>query len=194
MAGDLDISSGVLVDDQGSFTGLEIRGTGNIVKTPHDALYAFAPDFSSNGTEVPESAQDVGVHRWSLADAATQRVKWTWAVPVGWSTIAVRFGWCNESAASGNVVFQLAYRQIFLGETDIDAGAVTTVAIPAITAAGQFAFNYSTPAATAAIATPSGGFGDKPFIQCALSRLGADGNDTLAGAVAVFVTTATRVS
>lgn len=194
MAGDLLVSAGVLVDDQGSYTGLELRGTGNTLRTPHDALYAFAADFSSSGTEVPESAQDVGVHRWSLADAATQRVKWSWAIPVGWNNVAVRWGWDNESAGAGNVVFQFAYKLLNLGEGDIDAGAVTTIAVPAVAAAGQFDLNYSTPTETANIAVPAGGLGDKPFMQCALSRLGSDGNDTLAGAVAVFVTTATRVA
>lgn len=195
MGGDLVLSGGaIVVDDQGNYTGLEIRGTGNILKTPHDALYAYAADMQSNGTLVPESAQDVGVPRWSLADAATQRVKWLWAIPVGWSSIAVRFGWDNESAASGNVVFQFAYRQIYLGETDVDGGAVTTVAIPAITALAQNRFLYSTPTEIANISTPNGGLGDKPFIQCSLARLGADGNDTLAGAAAVFVATATRVT
>jgi hypothetical protein len=193
MGSDLVSSGGILVDDQGNFTSLQIRGTGNTVLTPHDALYAYAPDMRSNGTDVPESAQDVGVPRWSLADAATQRVKWLWAIPVGWSGVAVRFGWGNESANSGNVVWQFSYRLIYLGEGDIDAGATTDIAVGAITALGQYDFNYSTPASLANISTASGGLGDKPFMQCSLSRLGGDAADTLSGAVAVFVTTATRV-
>lgn len=200
MAGDILVSGGKVTDDQGNPTALTIgatvtiEGTGNTLKTPHDALYRYAPEMQSNGTLVAADAADTGVPRWSLADAATQRVKWTWEIPVGWDSIAVRFGWCNESSNSGNVVFQFSYRHIYLGETNLNSGSVTTIAIPAAAALSQYVFNYFTGSATASVATPSGGFGDKPFMQCAITRLGSDGSDTLSGAAAVFVATATRVT
>jgi hypothetical protein len=202
VAGDLLVSGGTLVDEQGRASGLIIRGgsltlegTGNTVFTGHDALYAWPNDMQSNGTLVPASATDAGLPRWSLADAATQRVKWTWAIPVGWNSIAVRWGWDNESAGAGNVKFQFSYRHIYaFQELDVNAGSVTDITIPAITALGQYDSAYSTPTETAAIATPSGGLGDKPFMQCSLTRLGSDGTDNLGGAAAVYVATATRVS
>jgi hypothetical protein len=202
VAGDLLVSGGTLVDEQGSAAGLTIRGgnlavegTGNTVLTPHDALYAWPTDMQSNGTLVPASAADTSLPRWSLADAATQRVKWAWAIPVGWNSLTVRFGWDNESTNAGDVKFQFAYRHIYaFQEGDVNAGAVTTIAIPAITALGQYDSAYSLPTELAGITTPNGFLGDKPFMQCALTRLGSDGTDNLVGAVAVYVATATRAS
>jgi hypothetical protein len=201
MSKDLIVSEGAIGTTDGVPTGtlvlrgsLDLQGTGNVVTTPHDALYAYHNDMVSSGTDVPESAQDVGFPRWSLADAATQRVKWAWAIPVGWNSIAVRWGWDNESAGAGNVVWQLSHRQVVLGEVDVDAGAMTDIAVGPLTAGGQFDLAYATPASTSAIAIVNGGFGDKPTVLFSLSRLGADGADTLAGAAAVMFTTATRVS
>lgn len=201
MSRDLVVSEGYITTDLGApttpmilRTSLELQGTGSVITTPHDALYAFHNDMVSSGTDVPESAQDLGLPRWSLPDAATNRVKWVWAIPVGWNTIAVRWGWDNESASAGNVTWQLSYRQIVLGEGDVDAGVMTDIAVGPLAATGQFDFNYATPASTAAIAVPAGGLGDKPTVQFSLSRLGADGADTLAAAVGVLLATATRVS
>lgn len=174
---------------------LELVGTGNVITTPHDALYAYPTDMLSNGTLVPESAQDVGVPRWSLADAATQRVKWSWAIPVGWNTIAIRWGYDNEVGGAGNIVWQLSYQQVVFGTANIDVGAVTDIAVgPIAASAVQYTFNYALPTSTASIAVPAGGLGDKPVIMCSLSRLGADGADTLAGAAAVTLATATRIT
>lgn len=162
----------------------------------HDARYAWANDMQSNGTLVPESAQDVGLPRWSLANAATQRVKWMWEIPAEWDSVAIRFGWNKEAAGSGNVVFQYAYQLVYpFASTDIDAGAVTTIAIPAIAVSGTtFGIVYQIPTEISAIATADGAFGSKPFIMSSLSRLGADAADTYTGAIAVSLATMTRVS
>lgn len=157
-----------------------------------DPLYAYHNDMVSNGTDVPESAQDVGIPRWSLADAATQRVKWVWAIPNSWDGIAVRWAWDNETAGVGNVNFTFSYRFIYFGEGDVDAGAMTNIVVPPIAAAGQFDFNYALPTETSNIATPSGGFGDKPTMVCVLSRDGTA--DTLNAAIAIQFATATRTS
>lgn len=159
-----------------------------------EPLYAYRQDMVSNGTDVPESAQDVGISRWSLADAATQRVKWTWAIPNAWDALTIRYLWDNESAGAGNVVWQFSYRFLYFGEGDVDAGAMTNIAVGALAASGQFDLNYALPASLENIATPSGAFGDKPTMVCSLSRLGSDGADTLAGAVAVGMATATRAA
>jgi hypothetical protein len=168
------------------------NGANWVVVGRFDPLYKYAAEMKSNGTDVPESAQDAGITRWSLADAATQRVKWTWAIPNGWDGIAVRWGWDNEGAGAGNVNFTFAYRFIFFGEGDVDAGAMTSIVVPPIAAAGQFDFNYALPAETANIATPAGAFGDKPTMVCSLSRDGAA--DTLNNAIAIQFATATRTA
>jgi hypothetical protein len=212
----LDLSADTLVDRDGNIAGLKVGspftiggvqltaavGTVNTLTfsgallSGHDALYAYAVDMQHNGTLVPESAQDVGFPRISLADAATQRVKWAWAIPAAWNSVAVRFGWCKEAAGSGNVKWQFAYRLVypFTGE-DVDASAVTTVDLGAIAVSGTtFGLQYEIPAAIQALATADGAFGSKPFLLCSLSRLGADGTDNYAAAVAVLLATCTRIS
>lgn len=158
-----------------------------------EPLYAFKRNMESNGTDIPESAQDVGYPRWSLADAAVQRVKWQWAVPVGWDSMAIRFGWTNEAAAAAGVNWSFTYKLIYLGEGDVDAGAVTTVSLGTITAPAQFDFKYESPSQIAEVLTPSGAiFGEKPFMQCTLVRDGVA--DAHAGAVSVALATGTRMS
>jgi len=203
----IGVSEGTVVDEFGgaldevtffgdvNFAG-NVRLTGGITKaitSAHDALYALAPDMTSSVAINAEAAQDVGVPRYPLVDAATNRCKWTWPIPIGWSAGAFRWGWTNEGAGAGNVKWQFDYKLIYLGEGDVDAGATTTIAIPAIAADGQFDFKYSLPTETQNISLPLGGFGDSPFMLCSLSRLGADGTDTLAATASVIVASLTRV-
>jgi len=173
-----------------SLKAVQFPGT---VLTRHDARYAFPSQIQHNGTLISEVAQDVGMPRISCADAATTRLKWVWEVPVEWDAVRVRFGQVNETTATGDVKWQFAYRLIYLGEGDVDAGAMTTISMAAITASGEYDWHYVQPTELASIATPDGGFADKPFMLCALSRLGSDVADTLAGAISVGITTATRI-
>ncbi len=170
-----------------------VRGpaTGSTV-SGHDALYAYPTDFQHNGTLVSGAGADTGLPRVTLADGVTQRVKWVWAIPVDWAAMAVRWGAVPEAAVAGNVKWQFSYKPILLGEGNVD-GAVTTVSVAALAAAGQFDWDYKIPSETAVVATPTGLFGDSPFVLCTLSRLGGDASDTYAGGVSVAVTTATRV-
>ncbi len=156
----------------------------------HDSLYAYAAEMVHNGTLTSNAGADVGMPRITLADAATQRMKWTWAIPVRWDAIRVNFGMTNETAGAGNVRWQFAYKMIYLGEGNID-GAVTATINATLTAGGQFDHTYHE--MSASILTPVGAFGDAPFMMCALSRIGADGADTLAGAASVHVITCTRI-
>jgi hypothetical protein len=157
----------------------------------HDALYVYPADMQHNGTLITGNGADVGLPRITLADAATQRVKWVWAIPPRWAAIAVRWSAIPEVGTGGNVKWQFAYKLIYLGEGNVD-GAMTTVSVAALDASGAQDWKYLTPAEVASIDTPTGGFGDAPFMLCSLSRLGADGTDTLAGGVSVGVATATR--
>jgi len=199
MSRDLIVSEGAVQTDGGLTgpltlaTSLQVTGAGNVVTTPHDALYAYPSDMVSSGTLIPESAQDVGLPRWSLPDGSTTLVKWVWAIPVGWNTVAARWGWNKEAATSGNVDWSFAYRLVYpfvLG--DVDVGAVTTVSLGSIAVSGtQYGFQYELPAAIAAIAVADGAFGSKPFMQCALIRAGLA--DTYNGAVGVSLATLTRI-
>lgn len=189
----LQIGGVTITSQLGTVNSLLLNGQ---ILSGHDALYAWATDMQSSGTLVPESAQDVGFPRWSLADAATQRVKWTWAIGAEWDSVAMRFGWNKEAAGSGNVKWQFAYRLVypFSGE-DVDASAVTTLDLGAIAVSGTtFGFQYEIPASTQALAAADGAFGSKPFMLCSLSRIGADAADTYAGAVAVSLATLTRIA
>lgn len=170
-----------------------VRGyaTGSTV-SGHDALYAYPADMQHNGTLITGNGADVGLPRITLADGSTQRVKFVWAIPVDWKAIAVRWGGVPEVGTGGNVKLQFAYKLITLGEGDVD-GAVTTISVAALNASGAADWKYMTPTETALIQTPTGAFGDAPFMLCSLSRLGADAADTLAGGFSIGVVTATRV-
>jgi hypothetical protein len=170
-----------------------LRGAaGGSTLTDHDALYVYPADMKHNGTEVVVNTTDAGLPRITLADAATQRVKWVWAIPPRWAAIAMRWASIPEVGTGGNVKWQFAYKFIYLGEGDVN-GAVTTVSIAALSGSGISDWKYNTPSETASIDTPAGGLGDSPFMLCSLARLGADGTDTLAGGISVGVATATRV-
>lgn len=181
-----------LVFQSGTVDALEFNGA---LLSGHDALYAYAVDMQTTGTPVPESAQDVGFPRISMADAATHRVKWAWAIPAAWNTVAFRWAWCKEAAGSGNVKWQFAYRMVFpfTGE-DVDQGAVTTVTMAAKAVSGTtFGLQYEIPSETQALSVGEGAFGSKPFMLCSLSRIGADGTDNYAAAVAFILATLTRI-
>jgi len=156
----------------------------------HDALYAYPADFNHNGTEVVVTGADVGLPRVTLADAATQRIKWVWAIPVRWDAVRINAAVINENVGTGNVRWQFTHKLIVLGEGNVD-GAVTGTTLVTLSSGGQFDWTYHQIAAS--IATPPGGLGDAPFMLCSLSRLGADGADTLAGGISVGVVTCTRV-
>lgn len=160
----------------------------------HDALHVYPADMTrSAGTSVPDvSAADTGLPRITLPDSATNRVKWVWAIPARWAAIALRWAAIPEVGTGGNVKWQFAYKNIYLGEGNVD-GAVTTVSIAALDASGAADWKYLTPSEVSSIDTPAGAFADAPFMLCSLSRLGADGTDTLAGGVSVGTVTATRV-
>lgn len=156
----------------------------------HDALYAFNDELraNTNGTPVAVSAADTGSPRVTLD--VGQRVKWAWPMQPRWEALAVRWMWTNELAGAGNVTWQLAYRQQTLAGGACN-GAMTNIAIPAITAPAQFAWNYATPAASSAIViVPGALFNDAPIIEFALSRVGG----TLgAGGASVLFATGTRI-
>lgn len=176
-------------DGDGRVGALRIAGP---IRTAHDALYAYPTAMETNGTRVSEAATAAGVPRVTLADAATQRVKWVWQIPVGWDKATVRFGTINEGPGTGDVVWQFDYKQIRLGEATPN-GAVTTVPVGALTAGSVGRWEYNTPSALVGIATPSGFFSDKPLLLCSLARLGSDGSDTLTNGISVAVATLTRV-
>lgn len=157
------------------------------VLTPHDALYSYPASWQTNGTPVASAGDDDTLPRVTLD--VGQRIKFVWAIPVGWDAVAVRWASIREIATTGTVAWQLAYKLIYLTTNDVDA-AGTDIAVPAGSVGGQFAFAYNTPAETAAIATPTGVFSDKPFMEVSLSRTGG----TLgAGGISVPLVTATRV-
>lgn len=187
-----DTDQALLRVGDGSTPWADLLDVGTLSK--HDALYAWPADMQTNGALVTASGTDPGVPRVSLADAATQRCKWIWQLPLGWETAAFRWGWSNESAAAGNVVWQLAYRLVRIGlEGDVNAGAVTTIAIPAIAAPAQHDLEYSLPSVTQAIDLATGAAPFGQFLLVSLARLGADASDTLAGAASLIVGTITRV-
>jgi len=161
----------------------------------HDALYAYAKDWETNGTLIHGGGAGTGLPRVTLADNLDQRIEWQWAIPVGWSAMRFAFARINEAAGTGNVKFEFGYKQILLGEGNVDS-ALTVVSMAALTSGGQFDWTYQAPNELLSIPTPSGGFGDKPNVRFSLTRLGAGGpgnGDTLAGGISIGVVTATRV-
>jgi len=158
----------------------------------HDALYAYPKNWelSAGATVVDVTATDTGLPRVTLPDAATNRVKWVWAIPVRWDAVRINAAVINENVGTGNVRWQFTYKLIALGEGNVD-GAVTGTVLVTLSSGGQFDWTYHQIAAS--ILTPVGVLGDAQFMMCSLSRLGADGADTLAGGISLGVTTATRV-
>lgn len=216
MAEALDLSGDTLTDGDGNTTGLKIGspvtiggvtltaavGTVNTLSfsgallSGHDALYAYAQDLNGTGALTPETAQDVGMPRWPMAATGTSRVKWVWAIPAAWNTVALRWAWAKEAAGSGNVKWQLAYRMVFpfTGE-DVDASAVTTVSFAAAAVSGTtFGLQYQIQAELENLSVGEGAFGSKPFMLCSLSRLADDGTDTYTGVVSTLLATLTRVT
>lgn len=182
----LETDTGIVKVGDGVTAWASLLAVGAI--TTHDALYRWTADFEHNGTPIPMSATNPGVPRIGLA--AGQRVKAVYEIPPGWETVAFRWGWTNESAGAGNVTWSLHYRLVRIGlETDLNTGAVTTIAVPAITAPGQFVLTYSNPALTAAIDLLPG---SAPFGQFLLATLERTGG-TLVGQAGVMVNTVTRV-
>lgn len=175
--------------------GHVINANGVFLST-HDALYILAPNMESDGTYIPAGAADAHFARWSLADGATQRVKFMFPVQLGWESAAFKWGWSGEAAVAGNVKWELAYRQIYpLLAPDLNDSTFTTIDIPAIAAGSQHQMVYSFPTETQSIATPSDGFlGSKPWMMCSLKRTGGAGTDNYAGAVSVNSVTLTRIT
>jgi hypothetical protein len=159
----------------------------------HDALYAYAHDMGG-GALLAENAQDVGWPRRTLAMDAVDRVKGVWAIPVGWNTVAFRFGWSPAVATAGNVKFALEYTLFFpFAANDVDLAPVTTISIPAINSPGiANRFVYQIPTETDDIVIGEGAFGSKPFMMWSLERDGI--TDTLAGGVDIEVATLSRIN
>lgn len=158
----------------------------------HDALYAFAPD-TVGGTLVDEAAQDVGFPRRGLAADVVSRIKGVFPIPVGWNTVAFRFGW-SPTVATNNFKFGLEYALYypFAGQ-NVDTLAVTTISIPSIVeATGANIFRYQVPTETAAIATADGAFGSKPFMVWSLERDGV--TDTNTGLAEIEGCTLSRIN
>lgn len=198
MSRDLVLSSGALVDEDGILQPLTVQSitARSTVLSGHDALYSWPQDWATDGTPALGGAADTGLPRVNLGDAATSRVKWQWAIPVGWNSIAIRLGWTKEGAGNGNVRFQLAYRAFTLVEAGtVDSAVDNSIAFTLAAPTTQFAWTYSTPTEIASIATPTGPvFADAPLMMFSLSRLGADGADTQVGAISPALVTATRAS
>jgi Major tropism determinant N-terminal domain len=184
-------SPGLVIGDGTSayndLSGIEVPGW---LLTNHDAQYKYPAEMQHNGTLISGSGADTGMPRITLADGATQRMKWMWEIPVGWEAIRVNMGVINENVATGNVRWQLTYKLIYLGEGNVD-GAVTGTVLATLSSGGQFDWTYHQVAAS--IATPPGAFGDAPLMLCSLSRLGTDGADTLVGGISVGAVTCTRI-
>lgn len=162
------------------------------VNTDHDALYFYPPDMESSGTYVDNAATNTGIAYWSLPDAATNRVKWTAPIPVGWDLTTVRFSFSNLGVATGNFKFQFHYAFRVLGSPSI-APAVTTIDIAPIATGNQNAHTYALPNELVEIPIVDGILGDKPYMDCVLERLGGSVEDTATTACAITSTTMTRV-
>jgi len=168
---------------------LQGPATGGLL-TFHDALYAYPADMQHNGTLITGAGTNTVLPRITLADAVTSRVKWVWAIPVGWDAFRINFGIINENVGTGNCRWQLDHKFIVLGEGNVD-GAVTNTATVTLSSGGQFDWTYHELVASQVVTL--GGFGDAPFALFSLARLGADGADSLAGGISIGVVAATRV-
>lgn len=137
-----------------------------------------------------EFAADVGatltvsnnVPGWSFADAATQGIVTTINFPVGWNRFDVWFSWVNLAAGAGNVRWQAQVKNLSVG---IDS----TVEAPAADVLSTDAAGSQNIVALKQIINDQpvnpGIFGSIHTLR--IARIGADGADTLAGAILVPV-------
>ena len=167
-----------MVTVRGPASGSILSGTDSLVFQPSDMQH--------NGTLISGATTGATMPRITLADAATQGVKWVGTIPPGWDAVAIQFVAINEAAGVANINYQFEYKLEYIGEGNVD-GAVTTITPAAVTSAGQFDFNYVILSELQSIATPDV-FG-KPQMMCRLSRLGATDPHTggLSIALAIMV-------
>lgn len=163
----------------------------------HDALYAWPADMHG-GTLLGDTGGPTSLPRREMTATGTTTCETLLPVGADWQRVAMRWGWCKETATnSQNVIFRVRYGLWYpLLGTSATALSLTTIAIPAATvptgAAGTS--TYSLPTETAAIATPPDGFlGSAPILSICVDRLGDDAGDTYTGSIGLVVVTFTRV-
>lgn len=125
---------------------------------------------------------------WTFADAATQGIAAAMTFPPGWANFHIGFTWINPNAGSGNVRWNVQMWNFAIG-ADLVTEAPAVDLLTTQTAAAQNVVNAGFLAQNQPV-NPAF-FGSEFGLRVA--RIGADGADTLVGAVAVGIVTMNRV-
>lgn len=124
----------------------------------------------SSGTPVLADNLDVAVY-WSLDPAATETVAGKVLIPDHWATFNILARFLNTTGTGGNVRVRADLGTLTTGAIpSVSTGTVTTVAISAT----QFLIAEAT--LRSAVTVPG-----ERRVGVSISRVGADGADTLAG-------------
>jgi hypothetical protein len=189
VAGDLYLSSGRVVTDQGvqpdlTFGGeVTITGEINTGTLPTNAVFGGfeSEDISFNALEMFSTATIVatnGFPRFSLPDAATTVIQTGWFnCPQWYRAIDIHFGVSNDHSATGNVRLQTRLVECDIGQALSAAGELHNSTQTFAAPAANGGVGIMVPVASVTF-TP-GFFGSVYF--CEITRLGNDGADTLAG-------------
>lgn len=126
--------------------------------------------------------------RLTFPDAATTSARMVFNCPKWYAACDIHFGWINDHAATGNVRWRALLKEYDIGDT-VANGAVIHDSTFTLASPNPGGIGLYQPVARVPF-TP-GLFGS--VYTCTLSRLGADGADTLAGPAGLFAVGFTRV-
>jgi hypothetical protein len=171
-------------------TVLELAGTvpgggrPSTLLRPDDELFYY-PCMMNPGTATRIATNEVD--RISFAPDLDQACFFTVRMPQWWAGFKCNILWTKEAASAGNVIWQLDYRRTYFADSNLFTAKIATtpqtVAVPA--AVGDRGYTQDL---GGVITTDPGGFvGDPSIVHCALRRMGANVNDTYAGAISLAV-------
>lgn len=174
--------------------GLTIRG---LPLAEYKRLSFKGNEFASDPASPTLQGATVNYPGWDFPDAVTSRILLSWAPPqisIGaaidfWTTCSLALVWINLSAAAGNVLWRIEIRKLAIG-IDLVTEAAFLDTQEAKTASAQNVMN-AFKFVNLLNLTPDF-FGTE--WSAAISRIGGDASDTLAGTARLGVCSLNQVS
>lgn len=173
-------------------TGPVVQHAGPVF-TNHDNYKWYPKEFEGNATYVPNGATIHAPAYWSFADNATQWIKWLWQPGDAWEAYTIKLGVLLPGFVASNPSRWRYSEDRFVvnqpssggGNTAQTPSAVASVTVPAIEALGTGNF-YGDIATNVPWSNPF------ELVLSTIERLPLDAADTQAGALGLYIVTATR--
>lgn len=179
---------------------ITISGTGNVLRTPHDARW-FRPgtDILRDDAEptyadlVTSSSTDNAPPYFAFDGAAVERIKWVWTPDEAWidDAYSLRVLWLNPTGAGGNVRWRHKVYAHYLNNSP--TGALTTVGDQTFTAPSILGLASAYNELATAIPIVRGALGEAPTFVMVVDRFATDAADTLAGDAGIEGVSVTRI-